>query len=309
MSFHAGMFQEMLSGGIADPDSGTASAIQSAAEALTSGIAAVNARAGIEPVKVRADVIEVLDAALHYAELSGGAFDPSVGPLVRLWDIGAGTGRVPGEDELAAALDLVNRQDIVIDREAGTVFLRREGMALDFGAIAKGYAADEAARIAREAGVKRAVFDFGGDIVVLGRRGRGRDQSPWRIGIQNPLSERGAYIGILNAYDKSVVTSGVYEQFFEEDGVRYHHILCPATGFPVNNGLLSVTVTADRSMSADALSTAVFVLGFEKGKTLINSIPGTEAIFIFDDNSVKITGGLKENFTPVRGEFTVTFLE
>jgi len=291
------------------------------ADALASGIAAINLRAGIEPVKVRADVMHVLETALFYAELSGGAFDPSIGPLVRLWDIGGDSGgRIPGEEEIAAALDLVNWQNIVIDREAQTVFLRREGMALDLGAIAKGYAADEAARIAAEAGVRRAIFDFGGDIFVLGHRAQGgrgrqrRNESPWRIGIQNPLmAERRSHVGVLHVYNRGIVTSGVYQQFFEQDGIRYHHILSPITGFPVDNGLLSVTVVASRSMNADALSTAAFVLGFEEGRALIDSRPDAEAIFIFDDNSIKATRGLKEIFTPAVGttadEFVITFLE
>jgi thiamine biosynthesis lipoprotein len=306
MSFFEGEFQDMINGAIADSDGRTAAAIQSAAEALTSGIVAVNARAGVEPVKVRADLIEVLEKALHYAELSGGAFDPTVGPLIRLWGIGTDAARVPGEDEIARARELVNWRDVLVDRASGTVFLRREGMALDLGAVAKGYAADEAARIASEAKVKRAVIDFGGNIVVLGWRGeKGGEPLPWRIGIQDPLSGRGAYIGSLQARDKSVVTSGVYERFFEEGGKRYHHILSPATGYPVDNGLLSVTIVAGHSADADALSTTVFVLGFEEGKALVDSIPDTEAIFIFDDSSVSFTGGLDGIFTFVSDEFNV----
>ena len=309
MNFHAGEFHEMISGGIVDPDSRTAAAIQSAAEALTSGIAAVNARAGIEPVKVRPDIIDVLEKAQYFSEISGGAFDPTIGPLVRLWGIGTDEARVPDYYEIANTLKLVNRREVIIDREAGTVFLLSGGMALDFGAIAKGFAVDEAVRIARKAGVKRGIFDFGGDIYVLGRRGQGRDKSPWRIGIQNPLNERGEYIGVLQAVDKSVVTSGVYERFFESDGKYFHHILSPETGYPVDSGLLSVTVVADKCADADALSTAVFVLGFERGRALINSIPDTEAIFIFDDNNIIITAGLKESFTPSPGDFEITFLD
>jgi thiamine biosynthesis lipoprotein len=229
-----------------------------------------------------------------------------VGPLVSLWNIGPETGRVPGEDEIADALALVNWRHLLIDREAGTVFLRREGMAIALGAIAKGYAADEAARIAREAKVKRAVFDFGGNIAVLGwREKKGGEQLPWRIGVQNPLkeNERGAYIGILQVHNTSVVTSGVYERFFESDGKRYHHILSTTDGYPVDNGLISVTIVTAGSTDADALSTTVFALGFEKGKALIDSIPDTEALFIFDDNSVRITAGLAEIFSLTNKEF------
>jgi thiamine biosynthesis lipoprotein len=180
-------------------------------------------------------------------------------------------------------------------------------MALDLGAIAKGFAADEAAAIAIRAGVRRAVIDFGGNIVVCGKPGR----EQWRIGLQNPLAERGAYIGIAaipageDNFSWSVVTSGVYERGFEKDGIRYHHIFSagesPANGYPVNNGLLSVTIIAHNSMDADALSTAVFVLGFEKGSELIETLPETEAVFIFDDKSVRITSGA--SFTLTNNEF------
>ena len=276
-------------------------------ELQNSDVIAINEHSGIKPVKVRADLIEVLETALHYAELSGGAFDPTVGPLVRLWGIGTEIQRVPGEAEIADALELVNWRDLVIDREAGTAFLRREGMALDLGAIAKGYAGDEAARIAAAADVKRAIIDLGGNIVALGWRQRRRAESlPWRIGIQNPLNEqRGTYIGILLAHDTSIVTSGVYERFFESDGKRYHHLFSTANGHPVENGLLSVTVVTKSSTAADALSTAVFALGYEQGKALIDSIPDTGAIFIFDDCRVRITGGIEGIFTLTNDAFTL----
>jgi len=306
MSAFESEFQDMLSGNaLVDPGSAEAAIIQSAAEALISGVAAINRRAGVEPVKTRADLLDVLEKALHYAELSGGAFDPTVGPLVKLWGIGTDNQRIPADNEIAAALELVNWRDLIIDRGAGTAFLRREGMAVDLGAIAKGYAADEAARIAAEGGVKRAVIDLGGNISVLGWRGQqGKDPLPWRIGVQNPLEGRGAYIGVLEVHDASVVTSGVYERYFESDGIRYHHILSTENGRPVDNGLLSVTIVTKKSTEADALSTAVFAMGFEKGKALIDSTADTEAIFVFADKRVYVTGGLADIFKLTDDEFT-----
>ena len=307
MTVYPGEFEELINGGeIIDQDSKSAAMLRAAAETLTSGIVAINRQAGLEPVKVRADLLEVLEKALHYAELSDGAFDPTVGPLVQLWGIGTDAQCIPGDEEIAAALELVNWRDVVIDRKAGTVFLRRQGMALDLGAIAKGYAGDEALRIAREAKVKRAVFDLGGNIVTLGWRIRGKkgkEPQPWRIGIQNPLSDRGTYMGVLSVHDTSVVTSGVYERFFESGGKRYHHILSTANGYPVDNGLLSVTIVTESSTAADALSTTVFALGFERGKALVDSMPNTEAIFIFDDRGVVITNGLIEIFKITDGNF------
>jgi len=308
MTVFPGEFEGLIhNGGMVDPDSKAAEQIRSAAEALTSGVVAINEQAGIEPVRVRADLIEVLEKALYYAELSGGAFDPTVGPLVRLWGIGTDSQRIPGEEEIARALELVDWRDLAIDREAGTAFLRREGMALDLGAIAKGYAGDEAARIAKEAKIKRAIFDLGGNIVTVGsREQRGKELLPWRIGIQNPVSGRGAYIGVVPVHDKSVVTSGVYERYFESDGRRYHHILSTTDGYPVDNGILSVTIITASSTEADALSTVVFTLGAERGKALIESIPDTEAIFVFNDHTVMITVGLAGVFSLTDDEFLMS---
>ena len=248
----------------------------------------INVAAGIAPVQVHDDVFEVIERAVYFAGLSGGAFDPTVGPLVSLWGIAGDNPRVPLQTEIDAVLPLINWQDITLDRETRSVFLKRPGMALDLGAIAKGYAADQAAAIVKKNRLKRAVIDLGGNIITSGEK---RDKSLWRVGIQNPVESRGAYIGIVQVREQSVVTSGVYERYFEADGVRYHHIFSPSSGYPSRNDLLSVTIIADNSMDADALSTATFVLGYEKGRALIESLENTEAVFVFEDKSVRMTPG------------------
>jgi thiamine biosynthesis lipoprotein len=260
----------------------------------------INQNAGIVATAAPPELIDLLEKARFYAELSGGAFDPSIGPLVKLWGIGSEDARVPDQAEIEAVLPLINWRDIIIDREARTVFLNKPGMALDLGAIAKGYAADEAVRIVEEAGLSRAIIDLGGNIFAYGVKEPGRNgapDTPWRVGVQNPLEERGAYIGVLEVLNKTVVTSGMYERFLETGGRRYHHILSPETGYPSDKGLLSVTIVADRSADADALSTAAFVLGYEAGSVLVSAIPGAEAIFVFEDMSVRITPGLAGIFT------------
>ncbi|MDR0718706.1 MAG: FAD:protein FMN transferase [Treponema sp.] len=254
----------------------------------------VNEAAGIEAVVVHPTVFEVIERAVDFAKLSGGAFDPTVGPLVSLWGIGKDNPRLPEQAEIDAALPLINWRDIDLDREKSTVFLKRPGMALDLGAIAKGYAADEAAAIIKKAKVPRAIIDLGGNILVYGEK---PDGTPWRVGIQNPLETRGAYIGIVEAREKTVVTSGVYERYFESDGVRYHHILSPALGYPVQNGLLSVTIIASRSIDADALSTSVFALGYKEGRALIDSLEDVAGIFVFDDLSIRLTKGASFRLT------------
>jgi len=267
----------------------------------------VNMNAGLAPVKVKPELIEVLSKAIFYAEKSGGFFDPTIGPLVKLWGIGSDYERVPSEGEILEALGLVNYRDIEINQAEGTVFLKRSGMSLDLGAIAKGYAADEAAKLAVQEGAKRAIIDLGGDIYALGERRTGKkadaDETYWRIGIQDPMVSRGDYIGILRVKNSSVVTSGNYERFFEEGGKRYHHILSVENGYPVENGLVSVTITAGRAADADALSTAAFALGWEKGRELIAQVGGAEGIFVFDDLSVRLTGDLEKDFTLTAAEY------
>jgi thiamine biosynthesis lipoprotein len=262
----------------------------------------VNLNAGISPVAVHGELLDALEEARRYAELSGGAFDPTIGPLAGLWGIGGDDPRVPAAEALRRALDLVDWRDLVIDRAAGTVFLRRPGQALDLGALAKGYAADEAAALLRRRRDRRALIDLGGNILVLGEwPGRGT----WRVGVQDPLEERGIYLGILNVRDKSVVTSGVYERYFEEGGRRYHHILSTEDGYPVENGLLSVTVVADRSTDADALSTACFALGPERGLALVEALPDTEAIFVDRDRNLRLSSGAAAFFTLTGEDYRV----
>jgi thiamine biosynthesis lipoprotein len=246
----------------------------------------INQNAGIQAVAAPEELLEVLERARYFAELSGGAFDPTVGPLVRLWDIGGENPRVPAAAEIQEALSLADWRDLRIDREAGTVFLRRPGQSLDLGAIAKGYAADRAAAILRARSADRAVIDLGGNIFALGERAGGES---WRIGVQDPLGERGDHLGVLRIKDQSVVTSGVYERYFEEGGLRYHHILSTVDGYPVRNGLLSVTIIADQSIDADALSTAVFALGLERGLALVESQPHAEAVFVREDRTVVLS--------------------
>ena len=252
----------------------------------SSDISRINASSGIEPVQVHEDTIKVIERAVYYAEISGGAFDPTVGPLVSLWGIGNENQRIPAQAEIDKTLPLVNWRNVEIKAETNSVFLKHQGMALDLGAIAKGYAADEAAAIIRKTKVKQAIIDLGGNVFLYGVK---KDKSPWKVGIQNPLESRGIITGIVQVNEKTVVTSGVYERFFEQDGKRFHHIFSPSLGYPASNGLLSVTIIADNSMEADALSTAVFVLGYERGKALLEFFPGTKAIYIFEDMSIRIT--------------------
>jgi thiamine biosynthesis lipoprotein len=261
----------------------------------------INKAAGVEAVEVHPDVFNVIERAVYYAELSGGAFDPAVEPLVSLWGIGGENPRVPASEEIERVLPLINWRDIELDRGNKTVFLKRPGMALDLGGIAKGYAADEAAALIKKARIHQAMINIGGNVLTVGEKKDGR---PWKIGIQDPMNTHGAYIGFVQTGEKTLVTSGVYERFFVADGARYHHLFSPSLGYPADNGLLSVSIIADVSMDADALSTAVFVLGYEKGRALVESLEGVDAVFVFDDRNIYPTGGI--DFTLVDENYRVT---
>ncbi|MDR0558027.1 MAG: FAD:protein FMN transferase [Treponema sp.] len=270
-----------------------------------SEIDAVNAVAGIAPALVSEDVFEVVEASLRYAEDSDGAFDPSVGALVKLWGIGSDDARAPAQEEIDAALPLVNYRNVALDKAKRTIFLSEPGMTLDLGGVAKGYAADEAVKIIKKHGIQAALIDLGGNIFVYGKR---NGKKTWRIGVQDPLGERNKALGVVEIEgDATLVTSGVYERFLEIDGRRYHHILSTRNGRPVDNGLLSTTIIAKTSMDADALSTAVFALGYEKGGALAVS-RGVEAIFVFEDKTVRVTAGSlvrRAHFTLAGADYTL----
>ena len=263
----------------------------------------VNRQAGVRPVQVSEDTFEVVSAALDYSRLTEGAFEVTIGPVVSLWGIGTSTERIPLPGEIERALELVGFDEVVLDPETRSIYLPREGMKLDVGGIAKGYAADEAARILEEAGVEHAILDFGGNIMLIGGRPGGGD---WRIGVQNPVSNRGSFIGILGVQDRTIVTSGNYERYFiTANGTRYHHIIDHEDGYPTRNGLTSVSILADESMAADALSTAVYVMGLERGMELVNSLEGVDAAFVTEDMVVHMTGGFRENFQLTDEAFTL----
>ena len=241
------------------------------------------------------EVIYVLQEALRIAERTSGAFDPTIGPLVNLWDIGGDNSQVPSQQAIDHARSLVEWRLVEIDSQRGTVYLPKQGMALDLGGIAKGYAADELVAIAQEAGIQQALFDLGGNIYAFGTKA---DGTPWRVGVKDPAQPGGSPALALAVQDRSVVTSGMYERFFEQEGIRYHHILYPATGYPVWNDIQSVTIVSKSSLLADALSTSVFVLGREKGLALLES-EDAEGVIIGEDNLVYPTSGIADQLSVV----------
>jgi thiamine biosynthesis lipoprotein len=268
----------------------------------TSEINAVNAEAGKQAVRVSDDTFFVIETGLASGQLFDGRFDISVGPLVRLWGIGTEQARVPSQAEIAETLPLVNYQNVKIDNNTKEVFLTKTGMSLDLGALAKGYACDEVTRLITEIGIKGAIIDIGGNIMVLGSK-EVPDQTkagvinhePWRVGVRHPVVEeaRTDIIGILKIQDQTIVTSGLYERFYMQDGIRYHHILNTKTGYPVENSLLSVTIITRESIIADIFSTGIFTLGLEEGKRFVEGRAGMDALLITKDKEIYLTSGLE----------------
>jgi FAD:protein FMN transferase len=257
-----------------------------------SDVARINENSGLGAQKIHPDTFSLLKRSLEFSELSGGAFDITIRPLTELWGFGKKQNYVPTRAEIERALPLVNYRDILLDGKGCTAFLRKAGQSIDLGGIAKGYASDEVRRILLEHGVSDALINLGGNIVAMGHR---EDSNPWQIGIQNPLSARGQYIGTLEASDKTIVTSGSNEQFFIRDGVRYHHIIDPRTGYPADSDLLSVTVICSSSTDADALTTGIFVSGISDSMTLLKSADA-QAIFIMQNKDLFLTEGLRNTF-------------
>ena len=268
------------------------------ANAEISTLIDINKASGVSAVNVPADIYPLFERAMFFAEKTDGAFNPVIGGVVKLWNIGFENARKPEDRAIRDALSRTGYKDVQLTGTA--VFLKKAGMKLDLGAIAKGFAADELTRIVRQAGIAHAVIDIGGTISAVGKRPDGKR---WNIGIRDPRVQQGQPVISAAIESCSISTSGSYERYFEQDGVRYHHIIDPATGYPVRNNMIAVSVFSDSATDADALSTACFVLGYEKAVKLLAELPDTEALFIFDDNSVRTTAGLAQHINVLDSAF------
>lgn len=238
-----------------------------------------------QPFTVSSETANLIQEGIHYSELSGGAFDLTIEPVSALWDFKADKPTVPSSDAIAQAVSHVDYTKV--DIQDNTVTLEDPEAGIDLGAIAKGYIADHVKTYLKKQGIKHAIINLGGNVDVIGTK---PDGSKYNIGIQKPFDESGEAITSVQLKDQTVVTSGIYERYFKKNGKLYHHILDPRTGYPCENNLYSVSIITDSSTKADALSTTCFLLGYEKGMELIQSMDGVEAIFITDDEKVHKIG-------------------
>ncbi|MBU5307344.1 FAD:protein FMN transferase [Clostridioides mangenotii] len=260
----------------------------------------VNKNAGVKPVKMSETSFDIISSGLKYSKFSNGGYDITVGPLVKLWSIGLPEAKVPTKDEIEKSLELIDYNKVQLNKNTKEVYLQEKGMMLDLGSIAKGYAADEAVKVLKEAGVERAIVDLGGNIFAMGSKSKDKG---WTIGIQDPVELRGNALGSLEVKNKTVVTTGIYERYIEKDGIKYHHILNPETGYPYDTSISGVSIIADKSMDADALSTLIFTKGLEDGLKMVEEMENVDAVFVTNDKQVYTTSGIKGNFKLLKDDF------
>ena len=241
--------------------------------------------------KVTGDTSDLISAALSLCKRTDGALDISVYPIVHVWGFTTGNYQVPDDASIQALLPLVDYTQIDYQQDSGDIHLP-DGMEIDLGSVAKGYAGQKAADFLKENGVTSGLLSLGGNIQAIGSK---PDGSPWKIGIQDPFQNESPMM-VLSVTDKSVVTSGGYERYFQQDGKTYWHIMDPSTGYPAENGLVSVTIVGTDGMLCDGLSTSLFVMGLEKAADFWGSSDDFDAVFVTEDQTVYITEGLADSF-------------
>lgn len=235
----------------------------------------INRNAGIKPVKVDVELFQLIERAIGISTLTDGAFDISYASMDRIWKFDGTMKAMPSEEEIKASVANVGFQNIVLDNDHSTVFLKRTGMKIGFGGIGKGYSADKAKSLLIEKGVSSGIINASGDMNTWGKQPNGE---AWKVAITNPMNKNKVF-ALLPITDGAVVTSGDYEKYVDFDGTRYTHIINPRTGYP-SSGIISVTVFAPKAELADALATSVFVMGKEAGLDRINQLPKIECIII-----------------------------
>lgn len=271
---------------------------------LKSTLMEVNENSGIKPVVVSDDFIVLLKQALEIATLTDGGFDPTIGPLTSLWDISGQAGgfeeehHIPTDEQIKQVLSLIDYRQIQIDETLKTVYLPKKGMQLDLGAIAKGFAADKVMDYMKTLDYEYISVNLGGNLIVAGESNiyaqRGEKVSS---SLANPLGE-GTILSTKES-DLTIVSSGVYERYITVDGVRYHHILDPKTGYPCNNEIMMVSIFGKSSCISDGLSTGVFSKGLQEGIKLVQSLDDYRAVFITSDYKIYIVGDIEYQLTEI----------
>ena len=276
----------------------------------TSDISQINDAAGENYVEVHPEILKMIKTAVKYSELSDGAFDITVNPLIKLWGIGTEDERIPSDSEIESALPSVGYNNISINEQDSSIKLMKKGMSIDLGGIAKGFAADEVVKILKDYGIKSAIISLGGStIYTIGNKTNG---GLWSVAVKNPRNtEDEPYLGVIKMPEKALSTSGDYERYFIKDGKRYCHILNPFTGYPADSGVMSDTIAidgdvADCNMLADICTKIVFVNGIEKGFKIIDSISGVACMAVTTDYQVYESSNWNLQISDLNAHFKLT---
>ena len=248
----------------------------------------INKLSGIKPIKVDKELFDLIERSIAISTLTNGAFDISYASMDRIWNYDGTMREMPSEEKISSSIKKVGYQNIIIDKEAQTVFLKLKGMKIGFGAIGKGYAADKAKALLIEKGVKAGIINASGDLNAWGKQANGRD---WMVAITNPLNKNKVF-SWLPINDSAIVTSGNYEKFISFNGIRYSHIIDPRTGYP-STGIISTSIMTSNAELADAISTSVFVMGVETGLDFINQLKGVDCIIIDEQNKIHTSNNVK----------------
>lgn len=255
---------------------------------VSSETSLINKLSGIKPIKVDKELFGLIERSIAISTLTNGAFDISYASMDRIWNYDGTMREMPSEEKISSSIKKVGYQNIIIDKEAQTVFLKLKGMKIGFGAIGKGYAADKAKALLIEKGVKAGIINASGDLNAWGKQANGRD---WMVAITNPLNKNKVF-SWLPINDSAIVTSGNYEKFISFNGIRYSHIIDPRTGYP-STGIISTSIMTSNAELADAISTSVFVMGVETGLDFINQLKGVDCIIIDEQNKIHTSNNIK----------------
>ena len=251
----------------------------------------VNHQAGISAVQVHPDLFELISLGTRHSQAKNSHLNIAIGPLVQTWRIGFSDARRPSQEEIDQSLNKIDPKQIQLDTEKQAVFLKRPGMKIDLGALAKGYSADLIATFLKSQGVEDALIDLGGNILTVGQNPM--KKQPWRIGIQNPVEPRGHHILALSIENKSVVTSGIYERHLEVDGQSFHHIFDSTTGYPVETELASISIISDRSVDGEIWTTRLFGESPTSILNIVESLPGIDTLLVSQSGKIAFTSGLQ----------------
>ncbi|TCD46214.1 FAD:protein FMN transferase [Streptococcus sp. X16XC17] len=262
---------------------------------LTSELMEVNLNAGVQPVPVAPDLYELIALGKEHTCAPNSHLNIAIGPLVQAWRIGFSDAQVPDQETIDRALELIRPEDIELDPEFQQVYLKKQGMLIDLGALAKGYIADRVVDFLKRVGIQQGLINLGGNVLTFGKASHNED-GLWRIGIQNPTMPRGNNIAVIKTGEESVVTSGIYERTFEVEGKTYHHIFDSQTGYPVESDVASITIVSQKSIDGEIWTTRLFGCSVRDILEEVNQVEAIEVIVVTKDQKMFCTQGLRERF-------------